>query len=318
MIFEIYPDSGFDYISEFAEKIGLQVSDNYLEIPSLLGEGFIKKIVLDDNFHLLIHKYKMKEEFTVRRLAADKSNEMLAFRFVSYESAEKEYLSNVQILNSSVDIDDHLSPDQTLFYVIFTMSKDKLLSLIEVDTNDKEIMDFIQTLNKPVLYQENVTLEMKNILNELTNLQNYGKLEKLYYKMRVVELLYLFFTRFIKRSLPVNFHTNKNDIEKIISLEKMIMKDLSVIPNLTLLSRTIGMSGTKMKSIFKKVFGKSIYNYYQYARMSEAASLLKNDKILSVSDVGIAVGYTNLSHFSRIFKKHMGVNPKEYMMEKNK
>lgn len=45
--------------------------------------------------------------------------------------------------------------------------------------------------------------------------------------------------------------------------------------------------------------------------MKEAARLLKEEK-LSVSEVGYQLGFTNLSHFSRIFKKHIGMNPKQY------
>jgi AraC-like DNA-binding protein len=45
--------------------------------------------------------------------------------------------------------------------------------------------------------------------------------------------------------------------------------------------------------------------------MKEAARLLKEEK-LSVSDVGYQLGFTNLSHFSRIFAAHIGMKPKQY------
>ena len=71
------------------------------------------------------------------------------------------------------------------------------------------------------------------------------------------------------------------------------------------------MSPSKLKRLFKQIFGNSIFNYYQDFRMKEAARLLKEEK-LSVSEVGYQLGFTNLSHFSRIFKKHIGMNPKQY------
>lgn len=71
------------------------------------------------------------------------------------------------------------------------------------------------------------------------------------------------------------------------------------------------MSPTKLKRLFKQIFGDSIFNYYQGFRMKEAARLLKEEK-LSVSDVGYELGFTNLSHFSRAFKEHIGMNPKQY------
>jgi len=71
------------------------------------------------------------------------------------------------------------------------------------------------------------------------------------------------------------------------------------------------MSPTKLKRLFKQIFGNSIFNYYQEFRMKEAALLLKKEK-LSVSDVGYRLGFTNLSHFSRVFNEHIGMKPKQY------
>jgi len=72
-----------------------------------------------------------------------------------------------------------------------------------------------------------------------------------------------------------------------------------------------GLSETKMKGLFKQVFGESIFNYFQKARMDEAAFLLKHGGV-SVSEAGYELGFTNLSHFGRVFEKHYGLNPKKY------
>jgi AraC-like DNA-binding protein len=45
--------------------------------------------------------------------------------------------------------------------------------------------------------------------------------------------------------------------------------------------------------------------------MQEAARLLK-EQHLTVSEVGYRVGFTNLSHFSRVFERHLGLKPKKY------
>ena len=43
--------------------------------------------------------------------------------------------------------------------------------------------------------------------------------------------------------------------------------------------------------------------------MNEAAQLLRE---LSVSQVGYKIGFSNLSHFTRLFEKHHQVKPKRY------
>ncbi len=50
--------------------------------------------------------------------------------------------------------------------------------------------------------------------------------------------------------------------------------------------------------------------------MKEATRLLKKGT-LSVADVGYQLGFTNLGHFSRIFKFHVGMNPKKYSKSVN-
>lgn len=72
-----------------------------------------------------------------------------------------------------------------------------------------------------------------------------------------------------------------------------------------------GMGETKMKQMFRQVFGDTIYNYYQKLRMEEAAFMLKQAGY-SVSEAGYRLGFSNLSHFSRLFEKHFGVTPKKY------
>lgn len=71
------------------------------------------------------------------------------------------------------------------------------------------------------------------------------------------------------------------------------------------------MSESKLNRVFRQIFGNSIYNYYQNLRVNEAAYLIKEEK-LSVSEAGYRLGFTNLSHFTRIFERHLGLKPKKY------
>ncbi|MDR1348728.1 MAG: helix-turn-helix domain-containing protein [Prevotellaceae bacterium] len=82
-----------------------------------------------------------------------------------------------------------------------------------------------------------------------------------------------------------------------------VIKELAIYAN---------MSPSKLKRLFRQILGDSIFSYYQTFRMKEVARLLKEEKKLSVSDVGYRLGFTNLSHFSRIFKEHIGMKPKQY------
>ena len=86
---------------------------------------------------------------------------------------------------------------------------------------------------------------------------------------------------------------------------------MSAPSNLSELVLFSNMSESKMNRLFKQIFGSSIYNYYQTLRMNEAAYLIKEEQI-SVSEAGYRLGFTNLSHFTRIFERHIGPKPKKY------
>lgn len=61
-------------------------------------------------------------------------------------------------------------------------------------------------------------------------------------------------------------------------------------------------------SMFGRYFGISPMNYVIRLRLRHAAHLL-GDRNLSVSRIASMVGYDDLYHFSKLFKKHLGVSP---------
>ena len=63
--------------------------------------------------------------------------------------------------------------------------------------------------------------------------------------------------------------------------------------------------------IFKKETGLSIQDYVARMRIQKAADLLSSPDC-RVTDAALAVGFQNIPYFSTVFKKYMGVTPKEY------
>ncbi|MDE7331804.1 MAG: AraC family transcriptional regulator [Lachnospiraceae bacterium] len=64
----------------------------------------------------------------------------------------------------------------------------------------------------------------------------------------------------------------------------------------------------------KKLTGKNYTELVQEKRLSQAAYLLKNTS-MSVMDVGLLVGYDNLSYFHRLFQKYYGMTPRKFRVE---
>jgi AraC-like DNA-binding protein len=316
MHIEFLPHTDSGYTKMFSEKTGLKFENNALRIPADLGNGFVKRLTIDNGLFIIIHSYRLNELLTVKRKATTTPDGYITFRFVSYRGTDRDYLSNVQVLNDTIDVTDTFPAYTPICNIIVKIKIKKLLSIIKVDAKSKEFSTFTNHLNQPFLYQENITLEMSDILRELSDLKEHGKFEKLYYETKIMELVYHFFVRFSRRTTYDFKNVNKRDIEKILSLEEQILQDLGTPPKLSDLARYIGMSESKMKQLFKKIHGDSIYNYYLSARINEAACILRNDKSMTVSEVGYFLGFSNLSHFANLFKRYIGMNPKEYAMRR--
>lgn len=62
---------------------------------------------------------------------------------------------------------------------------------------------------------------------------------------------------------------------------------------------------------FKKSTGQSPHQHVVRRRMDEACRLLRETD-LSMLEVGLSVGYSTASHFSKSFKDHIGMTPREF------
>lgn len=64
--------------------------------------------------------------------------------------------------------------------------------------------------------------------------------------------------------------------------------------------------------MFRQKTGMTLVDYLTKIRIENAIKLIKNTN-LRIYEIAEKVGYENVEHFSRVFKKRVGVSPKEYM-----
>jgi AraC-like DNA-binding protein len=70
------------------------------------------------------------------------------------------------------------------------------------------------------------------------------------------------------------------------------------------------MSPFRFSRAFRDAFGVNFRDYLLRLRLAEAARLLENPQA-QVTQVAGTVGFNDLSHFSRMFKRHYGMTPSE-------
>lgn len=110
---------------------------------------------------------------------------------------------------------------------------------------------------------------------------------------------------------PANLTIGRRDRDRI-EMARSLLRDRFeqrwTIPDL---ARAVGLNERKLKTGFHQIVGMTIHNFLEEQRLSAAASLLSEGSD-SVTDIALAVGYRNLSHFAKRFRGRHGVSPRNW------
>jgi len=81
--------------------------------------------------------------------------------------------------------------------------------------------------------------------------------------------------------------------------------------SLEALANLVSMSRYHFIGLFKQSTGMTPHQYVIQQRIKRAKELL-GDRKLSISEISLACGFANQSHFTRLFRKQTGATPKAY------
>jgi AraC-like DNA-binding protein len=165
------------------------------------------------------------------------------------------------------------------------------------------------------LIEEILTEDIIRLVSAIIHSTPQEVLTDFHYRIISLQLIFSLFKRLSKRGQIKFQKLNERDVVSIYKVKETLVHDLSQPVSIAELSRIAGMNINKMRKLFVQVFGLGIYEYFQQHRMLEAAKLLK-DQQMSVSEVGYSMGFENLSHFTRMFERYIGMKPKAYSMMK--
>lgn len=85
--------------------------------------------------------------------------------------------------------------------------------------------------------------------------------------------------------------------------------------NVEMLTGEVGISRAQLHRKMKEMTGLPVSEFIRNIRLEQAVRLLEEQKI-NVTQVAYTVGFSNLAHFSTVFRKQFGVSPTEYIEQK--
>ena len=86
-------------------------------------------------------------------------------------------------------------------------------------------------------------------------------------------------------------------------------------PDISLLStaRHVGMSAAYFSTVFSQTTGRSFIAYLTALRIEKAKELLTATN-MKLSDIALEIGFSEPNYFSHVFRKAVGMTPKEYRL----
>ncbi|HWR56393.1 MAG TPA: AraC family transcriptional regulator [Negativicutes bacterium] len=135
--------------------------------------------------------------------------------------------------------------------------------------------------------------------------------ETAYYRIKVTELLLLLNCMNFPAKNECRSFLTMGQTEIARQVMATITADLSKRHSMEKLAEGYGISPASLRNYFRSVYGKSMPAYLHEARMSMAATALKETG-RTIADIAAAAGYENASKFAAAFKAATGHNPLEY------
>ena len=113
-------------------------------------------------------------------------------------------------------------------------------------------------------------------------------------------------------SLPVKKDSTQKDLySKLLKAKELMDNDTKGALSMSGLAREATLSEFHFYRCFKEAFGTSPYQYYLNRKANKAAFLVLSSG-MDLTQIAHELGFSELSTFSRFFKKRLGLSPAAY------
>ena len=306
-------------LTAFEETLAFKEGYRNVKVPASIGEGSLVSVDIAEGFHFNLQFYRLDVPLQVIKEVTDEGYDSVHIVFYYLEVPERAYVQGTEVLydqgvnvytqpiNAVLEFPAHTRRN----VVCMRIDRRKLAGMLG---DDQEVyLDGLLQQDQAFFIHEELSQEMRALMWELRMPPAAKTLQRLFYQVRVQQLVYLLLEQLNKRTAAPHKNTNSGDVAKVFNARQLLVEDLSTPPTIASLARSILMSESQLKQSFREIFGVSVYQYFQNARMEKARQLL-TERGRTVKEVGYELGFTNIGHFSRLFERAYHVKPKKFQL----
>lgn len=314
-----------DLLKTWAKALNCKIKDGRITIPKEFGVGYMRIMKLPNGLQAVISDFKLNKDLMIQRKKNDLDNFILRFDEIisPTNSSENSALNTdagknaVFLMSSKFDWIFFAQSDTQIKSINISFSRQWLNNFLGVEKVGDLIRKYLSLKISSFNY-EPLDSEYKRIIADILHCEDDRLFESLIIQNRLMLLLERFFTRIYKKMSDASFDlkVSSDDLQRLMVVEAELLKDFSIVPpGIPKLARMAAMSPSKLKNSFRDIYGLPIYQYFQKHRMNKAKAMLLTQRY-TVKEVGIEVGYSNLSNFAKAFKKSFDQLPSDILIAK--
>jgi len=305
-----------------AENLEISFSPAEAELK-YLSLNKLKSVDLLPEMLIMVRASISSKTFSYKRKQIKVMDKGLVISFQNLLNVDDENNSSARSIDNGPHV--RITPSHLESEVLFTRDThlQQITILVELEYLkrfagiDQDKLYYLFDAEKTFWIEEFLSPDMVLVLGQLNELSSDSLLSQAHYRIKALELIYMLFVNLLRRESREHRDLSREEINAVYIARNYIANMLQRAPSKEELIRLSGMNELKLRRIFRQVFGKGIYEYYNYIRMQEAGRMLKMNN-LSVSEVGYKLGFSNLSYFGRLFEKHYGLKPKKWQHQNAK
>ena len=210
------------------------------------------------------------------------------------------------LIKSGTLIEEEWQTD-LLSYAIYNIANDimKKFEYLNVFIDSKKRVVILCDIN-PIKYWQGAVNELENAINKSLKINVVICASFLREDPVQVNIVY--------KSLCNRLVDKSKKTPIVIEVQKYINRnyyneDLSIIE----IANYLGVSQTYLMRLFKRELKMTFIEYLTNVRIKNAIILMR-DPYLELYEIAELIGYSTQHYFSNVFKKHVGISPKDYKL----
>lgn len=302
-------------LKSLALKFNTALSHDTLRIPPYLGKGFVQAIRLPNGLSVAIGDIAMDSDVTIHRQRKEPAFYILSFDEI-FIRTRLEHVIGGDSTQIRPPIYSAATLHSTMFDNTVIASRGCVIRSVKIifdarwlakyfgiDRDDELLMKYI-ALKAKKLTLEPLDTGYKKYIDDMLGTDVDDPVYFTIIENRVMLLMERFLNRIMEKMEEVGTaRIASADIYKMMEVEAELTRDdLVSAPTVEDLSLKYEMSPTRLKKLFRDVYGYPMYEYFQRHRMGKARALLLSGEY-SVKEVGYETGYKSLSNFAKAFRQ---------------